>query len=311
MLRSEDWSPDVEGAVLRVRQGAAAFARPARARASIEIPIGPSGESVFVTLAKSGWEVSGLMRADDVSLRPSRALVFGGFLIPLAIANLGWDQARPGELLVTATPSRGIKPASPVLREAHACADVTADASGGFDALAAVPSATSQRLGVLKARPGIPLSVTPAAPPVAWLDPPNGDAQVQVLDSRGAFVRIVWAHFEEIVFGWVPVADVRMRGAQASGAYGVIGGMGGAGGDGGPAPGSTRYRCERDVSLVVDVQGEATRVGRVLAGTTLEARDRVGAFVRVVAPAAGPVEAVDGVSFEVPEVELAGCRAER
>jgi len=310
VLSAQEWSPDGEESVLRLRKGGPPFARAAKGSVQLEIPLGRDTDSVFVRLERNGWEIAGHLGTDAFSLRPARAMVFEGFLVPLPLADLRWDEARAGELLVTLSPSRGVKTTATVLRATHPCADVTIDDRSSFDANSVLPPG-ARRDGVLRARAGIPLSVEAGGAPVAWLDPPNGDVQVQVMESRGAFVRIAWTHFEEIVFGWVPVGDVRTKGAQATAAYGLLGLLGAGGGTSALSSNVTRYRCERDVSLVVDVHGEVVVVGRVLAGTRMDARDRMDGMVRVNLPSTAPVAALPGASFGVPEGDLAGCQVER
>ena len=311
MFTSEDWTADGDRAVLRVREGGKPFARPTRAQARIEIPLGKDNDSVFARLSQRGWEVSGYLGTDQFSLRPARAMVWDGFLIPLPSATLGWEEGRPGELLVTHAPSQGIKVSAALLRATQPCADLTIADRGSFDADSLVPKAAVPRDAMLKARPGIPLSLTPGGAAVAWLDPPNGDQPVKLLESRGAFARIAWTHFEEIVFGWVPVGDVRTRGGRSNATYGILGAMGGGTGETPLESGAAHYRCQSDVPLVADINGDAVVVGKILREKRIDARDRMSGFVRIVVPSSAPVEPIDGVSFGVPESELAACSVER
>jgi len=309
---ADDWVPDGDDAVLRQRKGATPFARPSGGSIRVQVAAGKDTDSVYVTLSRSGWEVSGYLGSDAISLHPVRALIFGGFLVPTHEASLGWEEASPGRLVLVVAPSRGIKAGAPALRAAFACQDVTVGAQEGFDAGAAIPQAARAKDGVLRARPGIPLSVEAGGPPAAWLDPPGGDEPVKVLEARGAFVRVAWARLDQVVFGWVPVGDVSTRGAAAAARYGIRGlPRGGVAAEASLAPNVTRYRCSVDVPLVADARGEAMRVGTVVAGTRLDARDRVGGVIRLVVPPTAPVEVLDGVVLGIPEAALGGCKVDR
>lgn len=297
--------------MLRVRERGRAFARPARAQAQIQIALGKDTDSVFARLSHSGWEVSGYLGTEEFSLRPARAMVFDGFLIPLPPASLGWEEGRPGELLVTRAPSRGIKTSAAVLRATHPCADLTIDDHGSFDPGSLVPKVAAPRDAMLRARPAIPLSLTPGGAPVAWIDPPNGDEPVKLLESRGAFARIWWVDFEDIVFGWVPLSDVTTRGGQSSAAFGMVRDVGVGAGATAPGSGAAHYRCNADVPLVADIDGDAVVVGKILRGTRIDATDRMSGFVRLAVPSTAPANPLDGVSFEVEESEIAACVVER
>ncbi len=309
---AEDWVPDGGDAVLRLGKGATPFARPTRGGIRVHVASGKDTDSVYVTLSRGGWEVSGYLGSDAVALHPARAVVFGGFLVPTHDATLGVEEASPGRLLLVVAPSPGIRASASALRAACACEDVTVGAAGRFDPVLAVPRAGRAKDGVLRARPGIPLSVEAGGVPVAWLDPPGGDEPVKVLETRGAYTRVAWARVDQVVFGWVPVGDVRTRGAVAAVEYGIRGlPVDGATAEPPLVPNVTRYRCNVDVPLVADVRREVMRVGTVAAGTRLEARDRVEGVVRLVVPPTAPVEALDGVALGIPAAVLGGCKVDR
>ncbi|MBN1612638.1 MAG: hypothetical protein JW940_38795 [Polyangiaceae bacterium] len=314
VLEGDPWLADDDQAVLRLRPGGTPFVHVGVNAARVQVPVSEQVGSVFVELSCIGWHVAGHLDAAAFSVRPVRLLTFYGFMVPTEFASLTVTQARPDELMLSATVPAPVRLAGPMPPEPAACRDVGIAPPQPLDAASVLVGHTrAQQRSYLEKR-GIPLRVQPDSEPIAWLDPTGGRQDVLVLEQRGASTRIVVTGHTTLVFGWVPTRDVvtpRPRVAEGHGSGGFAMGAAGQLQDGPTTSAARRssdrtaYQCSAPVPLVVDARGELMQVGSIDPGIPLEAVERAGGLVHLVPPRG--IGLVDGASVGIPEAELARC----
>jgi hypothetical protein len=318
VLEGDPWLAGDGRAVLRLRPGGTPFVQVGVHVARVRIPVAEVLDSVFVELSGKGWHVAGHLDAQAFCVHPARILMFYGFLVPTELADLRVTRARPGELMLTAAPPPPLKLAGgPLPAEPATCQDVSIAPPQPLGAETALFGSSDSRQRAYVAQRGVPLRLDPEAEPIAWFAPTEGPQPVDVLEKRDAYTRIALVDHTTLALGWVRTGDLvmpRRHDGQSPGARGPTMGMVGqlAGGattsEGNRVSERTGYRCNTEVSLVVDVRGELMQVGSIDPGTRLATAERAGGLVHLVPPQS--ISAVDGATFGIAESELARCEPE-
>jgi len=294
---------DVSG-VLRLHQSGAAFVQMDVSEVRVEVPIGETIADVFVELIGLGWHIKGHLDISAFSVHPTSTLSFGGFLRPTQFAKLRVAGARPGQLLLTANPPSFVTPVAALSPEPCACEDVTIGMPPPpmDDEVAQTGNWSRFKRGTLAKR--VALRIDPSTEPVAWV---NATEEVQVLEQRGDYTRVISTQYVTNVYGWVPTRDVHMLRPHGSEGYkesGIVGTFSQ------PQPIENPNRgglalCQTELSLIGLVNGEAMRVGTIEPATVLETTGRDRGLVWLVPPKS--VKALNGVKFGVPEAQFAKC----
>ncbi|MDI1480849.1 hypothetical protein [Polyangium sp. y55x31] len=315
-----------EGLTLRLTPGGRAFAIVGEKRAGGMVGIfGTAGEgrAAEVVLldgpAKSfGIRVEnpllvlrGFTDVADLDLRPARASIVGGFLVPVRLRLVS---ASSSGVEVAAQLDKEVEIVGNLPAQRVTCADLSLDPAAA-DVDAALPAATKKDTYMLL-REGDPidLAVEPAGTAVARLRPSSSSSSVRVLETKGKSTRIAWSLDGGTVFGWVASSSLeKPPEGRRPGAEGRMRAT--------PPEEKTveSLVCSQDVPLVADVAGERITVGHVRAGTVLGVMERAAPYARVAAPrgpnhgfGAPPPEttAAEGATFRVPASSLDACKPE-
>jgi hypothetical protein len=155
-----------------------------------------------LTSRSQGITLKGSVRAGDVGLLPSRALVFEGFVIPLPTTSLvhrgrteTGEQLVQHDLVVSGDETRSLT------REV-ACDDLSLDV-GSFNADHQIGLQSGGGADAIIAVHRLPLSAAAGDLPIVTFSLRSG-REVTVLDRSSAWARIRWYRSRELVFGWVP-----------------------------------------------------------------------------------------------------------
>jgi hypothetical protein len=269
---------------LRFRGGARPFAVLAVGSTLVDLSTAGPAAGAYVRRAQEGYTLTGIVAGDEISLGPAHAMVIAGFLVPTPDARFAWQGAAPGKVLITIPVDDDVR----VLPEAKLGPAVSLDCDAvslegaSFDAASAAPRSPRQRQARLRSGKAIPLSRTVGGPPVAELAvrPDDGDS-VTLVETRGGRALVVRAGVRAIVFGWIPLTFVDPGEFETFGRGGLALRPESVGG--GSAVREV-VRCDHEVPLVAEVDGERRTVGSVAAGTSLRLLERTGAVVPLLFP---------------------------
>ncbi|MDI1484479.1 hypothetical protein [Polyangium sp. y55x31] len=296
------WSGAANVTDLALLPDAAPFVRIRGGAARLSIPVGPVGDTLL-RIRDEGFTVEGHTPASASVLRANVPIVMNGFAIPTIFAHLGWSKAEDASITVTHPDSEELEVLDPPLRATRPCGDVGLEI-GSFAAEEAVPGGgEAKRKDVKIILPGsrVPISLEPKGKPVARLALSTA-THVSVFESRGDMSRISLPVDTLYVFGWVKTSDLKP--SRSLTGYGSGGGGGGMRHP--PFVVKERLRCEHDVPLVAELEGERRTVGSIGKNTTLEILDRAEdeARVRVWTKV---IHMVESASFLVRTVDISGC----
>ncbi|UQA55774.1 hypothetical protein [Polyangium aurulentum] len=288
---------------LSLRPGGKPFARITGGAGRLSVPTGSAGDTVL-EIKDGGITVGGHVPAAATAIRPHEPFVMNGFAIPTIFAHLAWSEGAAGSLTVTHAGDEDLEVLDPPLRATRPCGDLGLE-GGSFVAEEAVPGGgESKRKDVKAFAPGsrVELSSEPKGKPVARIAVKEARL-VDVFESRGGMSRVSFAGADMlIVFGWVKTSDLKPAP--------ILAGYGSGGGRRGPREPAVvvkeRLRCEKDVPLVAEVEGERRTVGAIGKSTPIDVLERAddAARVRVWTKA---IHAAEGASFLVRAFDLSGC----
>jgi hypothetical protein len=306
------WSTErsTDAYVLRAKPGGASFARAEAPRVRAKL-LGEGG--LFVELTSSDYRARGFVDATDVrSLRPARAITFGGFVIATPNARLKMAQAADASVAVALPPVDEI-----VLTTNEpttlTCADIGI-ARAEFDPHATLPKPLAGAF-VMPDR-FVPLAMTPGGAPVAKIA--GASAEIEVLERRGAHARVVVELGDRMVVGWIAAADVRAKlkaSSQEELKIQMLGALGsGLGASAELRGGATRADqvggckprwCASEVRLVAEVGGSRWVIGSLASEASFCALGTDDAFTRVQPPAS--LRLSPDAKLLVPTSDLAPC----
>jgi hypothetical protein len=254
------------------------FAQITIPRAQLHLPIGTAAAGAGIEVEDVGLVLRGIISGNAFTLRPAKPVVLGGFVVPSSFADLVWAESREREVSVTYHAGPGVEPIQAPLSAKLPCDAVTADFSR-FEQEDAVGDVKNAKDGLLRTGRAIDLSIDPGGPAVARLRAKDDqDAAVKVIGTSGASKRILWWRDSALVFGWVASADVRTP--QKVVGYGY-----GTGRGSGVLEKSFRVidlvRCDQDVTVIADAEGQRAAVGFIRAGTIIEILNREDDYVSV------------------------------
>jgi hypothetical protein len=284
---------------LRLRPGGPVFAQIDGGNVAITVPQGKAEVALFEA-SSEGIFVSGIADTASITLFPAKPFVMAGLVVPEGSADLKLTAADEDKArLKLALPNEVVVP-SGALEEARPCGDVSAD-----------PSSFESKAPVFGSRAGshlfmsgglAELTLRPDGPRAATLRIPADGDFVHSFDERDGRSLIGWHTSTVMVFGWVRSARLQETNV----------GIGGTLGRGFGRRGRMRIktvasvRCEHDLPLIGEADGEARTVGRILAGTTVRIARWGEPRSRVVVDVAG-IRQEHG-SFSARTAELRGCR---
>jgi len=297
------WRGTADITDLSLRPGGKTFARITGGAGRLSIPTGPAGDTVL-EIRDGGITVGGHVPAAASALRPNKPFVMNGFAIPTIFAHLAWSEGADGSLTVTHAGDADLEVLDPPLRATQPCGDLGLE-GGSFVAEDAVPGGGESKKKDVKAfLPGsrVELMSEPKGKPVARIAVKNA-MHVDVFESRGGMSRVSFAGAGTlIVFGWVKTSDLKPAG--------IFAGYGSGGGRRGPREPAfdvkERLRCDKEVPLVAEVDGERRTVGAIGKSTPIDVLERADdeARVRVWTKA---IHVAEGASFLVRAFDLSGC----
>jgi hypothetical protein len=298
------WNGAVDITDLAFRPGGKPFVRITNGAARLSIPVGPAGDTVL-QIRDGGITVEGHAPAAASALRPNVPFVLNGFAIPTLFARLGWTEGTATSLTVTHAGAEALEVLEPPLRATRPCADVGLEGSS-FDAEGAVPEGgEANKKAVMAFLPGsrVALAREPKGKPVARIGVKEATL-VDVFESRGGMSRVSFPISTFVVFGWVKTSDLK-PGGPISG-YGS-----GHGRKGLREPAfvvKERLRCENEVPLVAEVDGERRTVGAIGKNTPIDVLERADDEARVRVWTKG-IHAAEGASLLVRAFDISGCAA--
>jgi hypothetical protein len=258
---------------LRFAANSPAFARVAHGHRLI-VPSSTPVREAFAIVDLEQLTLSGVVAMGDVELRPARALLFGGFAVPMPGAKLQLLAAQPDsirlgfDLRADSDSMLRVRVLEPV-RGSASCRDVTLGYSPfDFDDVTALLDAVVEDRAIL--RPGdSALRLTPGGRVVARIGV-GERVQVPILARAAHAARIAVEVSSTTFVGWV--ADTALEPVpRESVGLGTIGTLGhGAGVGYGAGFGAPRtVRCPHEVPLIVEQGSMRRTVGRVHAGVSI------------------------------------------
>jgi hypothetical protein len=276
-LRAESWAPPGEddGAPLFV--GGQSYFQVSSGSLELKISSGVSADAIPAQVASHGVKLRGALRSQHLGLYLRRPVVFEEAVIPTAQARLSWSGVSDRGIVVTHDLLGGIE--ADRLRTTVPCRDLALTPER-FELPADVYDPDRGRKARLRDDRRIPLSTSPGAAPVMWIDVSRWEVEgwtemVRELSFDGSHSRIVWKRDRELVFGWVP-GDA-LYGADDGGedhagrGYGLIGML--AGNMASDEP-DGRRRCRQALELSASIEGGPKRVvGTLDGGTPFEVVD--------------------------------------
>ncbi len=250
--------------VLRLTEGGPAFARFDSGGASLSIPTGKVGSALLETSAE-GVVARGFIDAASIELRPARAFVMAGFVVPNATATLSFTSAKEDALMVALKPAPGVHVTKKLIEEERPCGDVGFD-STKYETKTPVFGTRSASTMLIRRGP-VALMLKPTdKTPVATLSIPQEREVVQryFIDKDRALIS--WEAENMLVFGWVSSqALTNFNGGRGS--MGPIVGFGRPGGTRGKPV--ARLQCDEDVPVIARVKDVERTVGHVARGTVI------------------------------------------
>jgi len=277
------------------------FARVDRGSVSVTVPEG-NAEIALIEASSGGVVISGITDTASIDLLPAKPFVMKGLVVPQPSARMFLAAAGNDEVRVKlALPKEVVMPTS-VLEETRPCGDVGID-SVSFDTKAPVfGTRTGSRLFMT----GGPaqLSQRPDGATVATLRLPPEGQFVSRFDEQGGRSLIGWQTSRVMVFGWVRSARLQEPNVGSGSTGGIGFGRSGAG----RIATVAFVRCEADVPLIGEANGEERTVGRILAGTTIGVAAWREPRSQVVVQSVGTGIHAQGGTFSARTAELRACR---
>ncbi len=247
---------------LRLTERGAPFARFDSGGASLSIPNGDARAALLETNAE-GIVARGFVDAGTIVLRPTRAFVMGGFVVPNPSATLSFTSANDDGITVALEPAPGVHVTKKIIEEQRPCGDV------GFDRTkyeTKTPVFGTRAASTMQLRRGpVALMAKPTDKlPVAILSVPEGRELVLRYFIEKDRSLISWEAENMLVFGWVSSQLLR----EVNGGRGSIGGgsnfarLGAS-----QAVPVARLQCDRDVPVIAQVKDVERTVGHIAQGT--------------------------------------------
>jgi outer membrane biosynthesis protein TonB len=305
---------------LRAVPTGAPFAVLRDARASVKLL--PTG-AWFVEAQTGAVRVSGYVEPSDARrLLSKRAITMSDWVVAAPSAAMHVVPADGKLVAKLETLVAGVASASGVAPSADVTCDDIAVARASFDARAALPDAKNRGLVWFLRDREVPLSTAPGAPPVARLT--LGEARIDILEQRGATLRVAIEFDDRVLFGWIPAASaVSITQAQfdremlGSATLGTLAALGTAGalttattsGAHEPPP-IDELRCTNELRAIVE-WGPSARwfVGTIGADAVVRVAERGESLTRVTLPSAtrGDLTPAKPFAWLVPTRDLASC----
>ena len=267
--------------------------------AALRIAADTSPDDPILDLDAGGVVLRARVDARAFALHAARPFVIADALIPQFAAAFTWSRAVPGALTLTLGLPVTLKTMKPTTFD-RPCADVGFVAQS-FQPLAALGGSGLDRAAGLPPGRPVRLRATPGGPTTVELRPGKGDdLTVTVLEQSQGNSRIAWWTGDVVAFGWMASSALVPAPSSGSGmgtgiGLGSIGTVGGA------------VRCDHEVLLVVEVDGERRTVGRIKPGTHLVTGQHVGEYQRVTLAGVHAQPAPEAV-WLVKRAALVGCR---
>lgn len=284
-LQSASFRSGRSSTVLRLTEGGPIFARFDSGGASLSIPTGKAGSALLETSAE-GVVARGFVDVSSIELRPARAFVMAGFVVPSATATLSFTSAKEDALTIALKPSPGVIVSKKLIEEERPCADVGFD-SAKYETKTPVFGTRSGSTMLIRRGP-VALMLKPSdKTPVATLSVPADRDVVQRYFVEKDRSLISWEAEDMLVFGWV--SSVALH--EFGGGQGSIGRLGGFGRTG-PARGTpvARLQCDEDVPVIAQVKDVERTIGQVARGTVIQVlewggeRTRIELFTKSLSP---------------------------
>jgi hypothetical protein len=303
-LTTTGWRGTTSSTEIRVADGGPIFATVVSGAARLHLPIGSTARGAVLEVADNLLAVRGHVAGVDVWLHPAKAFVMGGAVVPLGDANLVWSAAKAGVVVATFEPREGITLTPPSLTQDVPCDALSLD-STTIEATTVVPGSTSEKWGLMRLSPAVPLSLVAGGPPLATLAASSPfDSKVTVMETAGKSARIFWERENSAIFGWVPTSALTFPSKLPIGHGSGSGSGSGLGGSTHPA---YRVICPDDVTAIVDIGGERWTVGRILAGSKINVMSTKGDYRPVLMRGTG-IQIADGAQLIVQAARIAGCK---
>jgi hypothetical protein len=271
VLETARWRSRGKVNELRLTSEGPVFAQFTSPSAVLHLMTGTASAGAGLEVENEGLRLRGYVAGDAFKLKPARAFVMSGFVIPTLFAELNWIESQGSDVLVSYDLGPSVQLMQTPLSAKLACADVTLD-SGRFKPEELAGLAASAKDGLLRTDRPIALATEPGGAPVARLNVGNDQvALVKVGRSEGDNTLIWWWGDTALVFGWIATSDLQKRKPLPGVGYG--------GGTGVP---SLRHagtvigaaRCQQDVPVVAEVGAERASAGLIRAGTRIEILER-------------------------------------
>jgi hypothetical protein len=290
---------------LRFRPTGAAFANVRRVPATLEMSAAGTGDGGRVAAEVDGFVVHGRVRAQDLVLRPARAMAVG-VVVPKARAAIQWvgvDETRPKVSLQLDGPL------TPVGNRPVVWTTQCADLSLGeqlFEARTATGLGEARSESYITALSPFTITSDPTGGSSLTVVATPGQHLVEVHGTEGGRRQILFHNPNSLLFGWI---DSRVMRENMH-----LGGSGGGRGEGlrpPPAPESVRRRCPHAIDIVALIgRGGRDRgvVGVIRADTEFWAAasgTEHGHVDLVKLPKW--LESVAGVRLAVPAADLETC----
>jgi len=235
--------------------------------------VGVGQSEILVDAEATGIRLRAIAVGDSLSLYPSRAAMFEGFVVPVYHAELtlvaGVDGG--GVEVSLALPKQIVVAKRRAVSETLPCAGVRLQAVD-FDPMSVV--GTRVATAYLSRQP-TPLTRTSDGKAIATLHAKSADPEVTILDRKENRTMIAWPVGAVIAVGWVDKKLLRPTPPDGDDDFGA-GGLGLTGiGEGG----RRSFRCTGDVQLRAEVGKKTEVIGMILPGTPIVIeKERDGAF---------------------------------
>jgi hypothetical protein len=283
VLEAPRWSSKGRTTELRLSGDGPVFAELTSPRAALHLPTGKASAGAGLEVENEGLLLRGYVAGDAFTLRPAKAFVMGGFVVPTAFAELVWTEAHENDVLVSYDLGSSVTLIQAPLSAKLACADLTIGSSN-FQPEQAARLAKNAKDALLHTGRPIALATELGGAPVARLNARDDqDALVKVGSSERGQTQIWWWRDAALVFGWVATSDLQKRPAPPGEGY-VTGSGSLALKHSSAVIGAVR--CNQDVPVIAEARETRATVGLIRAGTLIEVlgRNETEATVQTTSP---------------------------
>ncbi|MBL8742896.1 MAG: hypothetical protein JNK04_17425 [Myxococcales bacterium] len=289
--------------LLRLTPDGPAFARFLEGSVTLSIPSGKAGSTLLDTSAQ-GVVVRGFVDAATIELRPARAFVMAGFVVPSATARLAFTSAEGDSIKLALKPSPGVIPKQKLIEEERPCSDVGLEVAK-YETKTPVFGTRAASAMRIRRTP-VPLFLKPAdrAPLATLAVPEERDVVDRYFVDKDRSL-IAWQADDMLVFGWVSSSAL----SPLNGSGGLLGR-----GSGFTPPAAVhekplaRLQCGADVPVIARVMDVERTVGNISAGTVIPVVERDKPFSRVEVFTASLIPDANA-RFFVRTAELEHCKA--